>query len=561
MKCQEVRTWLYSFRPKASCPVELVGHLQECSHCQQLQTQLQRVDHEVQRLTGFAPSRGGKKQLLERLKHTPQQPNAKEITLKIPRTWVRGACWLAGAAALILFGWLLGHRADTPEKVKIAEAPPVEVKPVEKVVRTSVERDLFATLIKRNVQLVQATEAKDRLDALMDMADDCRQHALLVIEKGPHDHLPQVIDMYSKLLREGLLVQLQRTPADKRVALTKTVRSRLEEMAIVPDVEPDTLPKAIEDQLDALENIAEQVIALLENPEPSRALTPKKAAARQEYSDPVHPTTALVQFAITASNETDPVVKAEFCAECIHQLMPCVLLSLADDTNPLQSELGQQFGELIRLGIYTPLGVARAKDPSPQTVLKTERILERTSQAVEHMEQCFHKTPIPKRGGLEHALQASRKGIDRAFLERAIQEARKNYEKMKSSKKPSSNKNKRGKFPGFFKKTKSKQAAPDETNTKASEAPETSNVSREPSPLVLDRLAQRLDDRRNDVAIDHVLANLGLVLIPFHERLGLPGPVLPDREVHGDRRVRIMVRADLIGVRARLDIEPALQPA
>lgn len=414
MRCRQVKQWIYSCRPHASWPAEVVTHMQGCSACQALRARFAEIDQGMNQL---APERKGsdlRGRILAGIVNLPQT-SAPAVSLPASRwRWHRLGLYVAGAAALILVGWFLDHGRDIAPSVKTVEVfrdRTVEVVRDRIVAGNSAaDRTLFTSLIKRNVVLVQAAEAAQRLQTLLDMADDCRQHALTLIEKGPRDYLPLTIGMYAKLLRDGVLVQLERAPEDTRPVLAKTVRSRLQQMAEPPAGMSAEVPKALEDQRVALQNAIRQTIAHIDQPEQG---APAPGRAKLQRGEPVHPNMALVLFAIAISNETDEVARAEFCAECVNQLTPAVLVCLADDSDPQQSELGQQFGELIRFGIYTPIAVAKTNDPSPQTSATTERILEQTTQVIEVMEKNLAQARPAERAGLARAIEASRKGREK----------------------------------------------------------------------------------------------------------------------------------------------------
>src|SRR5580698_7851108 len=83
---------------------------------------------------------------------------------------------------------------------------------------------------------------------------------------------------------------------------------------------------------------------------------------------------------------------------------------------------------------------------------------------------------------------------------------------------------------------------------------------RNETSLGRNRLRERLDDVRNDVAVHEFLQDSPLILEGIDIGLErLLAPVLPHREVDADRRFRKLPGADLIGIRARLDIQSALQ--
>src|SRR5438552_768893 len=75
-------------------------------------------------------------------------------------------------------------------------------------------------------------------------------------------------------------------------------------------------------------------------------------------------------------------------------------------------------------------------------------------------------------------------------------------------------------------------------------------------------LRERPNNSRNNMAVDQLLANSPLVAIRLTECLKrLPAPVLPHRKVYANRGLRKLAGPNLVGVRASLDAEAALQPA
>jgi hypothetical protein len=413
MKCREAKYWLYSFRPNASWPADVVGHLQQCHACRHLQTQLKQIDAGVEKLTSTPGTSLAKDQLLDRIAQTPQEAGPSELTPASASGWYRFVGYLTAAAAMIVIGWFLGTRLTEPtETIRTVEV--IREKPVEKLVevfrdkiitvQAPADRELFAALLKRNAQLVQALQASDRLTALLDMADDCRQHALTLIADGPRDSLPMTIELYGQLLREGVLVQVARAPADERPAMRTTVRSRLKQTP--PTDATPALPKVVEDQRIALQTMTTDTLDQLGGIEAPPKVSPKKLPR----SDVIPPTSALVQFAIAYSSEADPVAKADFCADYVQRLMPAMMLCLAEDASPKRDDMGQQFGEMIQFGIYRPLEVATAKAP-PQAVMdQAARIFENADQTIANMQKHLERASKTARPGLERAIEASKKG-------------------------------------------------------------------------------------------------------------------------------------------------------
>src|ERR1019366_4099744 len=211
MKCREAQYWLYAFRPNTSWPADLVGHLQQCPKCRRLHTQLKQIDQGIGTLTSRAGDPSAKEQLLARLEHTPQAAAHNDVPPpSFP--WLRVGGYLTAAAALIALGWFLGGRHEPSDALPGSPIETVKTLEVFRdkivLVNSSADRNLFAALLQRNARLVQAAQSEDRVEALLDMADDCRRHALTLIEQGPRDSLPMTIELYAQLLREGVLVQL-----------------------------------------------------------------------------------------------------------------------------------------------------------------------------------------------------------------------------------------------------------------------------------------------------------------------------------------------------------------
>src|SRR5207253_1982406 len=134
---------------------------------------------------------------------------------KLRWPWTRAVGYLGAGAALLFLGWLLGRHwepldpgaAAPPRTVEVIREKTIEVFRDKIVnVESQADRQLFAALLERNARLVQSKQVSERLGALLDMADDCRQHALKLIEEGPRESLPFTIELYTHLLREGVAV-------------------------------------------------------------------------------------------------------------------------------------------------------------------------------------------------------------------------------------------------------------------------------------------------------------------------------------------------------------------
>ncbi len=412
-----MRCWLYSFRPTSSWPTDVVTHLQDCQACRHLRIRLQRIDEGMSKLTGPVSDGTPQARLLDRIAATPQtrgqesevRSQESEIRGQEDRraTWLHYGAYLAGMSALIAVAFILGHQS-TPEPVEIVRTVEVErekIVPVEVIrekivaVHSTTDRNLFAALLKQNTQLVQSAQPADRLETLLDMAEACRQQALTLIQQGPRDSLPMTIDLYGQLLREGVLPQLARAKALARPALQRIVRGRLDKMVL--PVAPAVLPRAVEDQRAALQSATQQALEWIDRPEE----IPAKKGSRP---DSASPSAALVRFAIAYSAEADAINRADLCADFAHRLLPSMMLCLTEDASPLHLQMGEQYGTLIRQGIYAPLALATAKEPPSSVKDQVSKIYQSAAQTTADIEEHLKQAGPNARPALQRALDATR---------------------------------------------------------------------------------------------------------------------------------------------------------
>ena len=121
------------------------------------------------------------------------------------------------------------------------------------------------------------------------------------------------------------------------------------------------------------------------------------------------PSAALVQFAVVYSAESDPLCKADLCSDCVRQVMPSMMAVLSETSVPEQLPMGQQFGEIIKHGIYTPLAAANTKEPPPATREEVQRIMAATEDVIAGMEKEMLKGNEKSAPGLNRAVEAIRK--------------------------------------------------------------------------------------------------------------------------------------------------------
>jgi hypothetical protein len=174
-------------------------------------------------------------------------------------------------------------------------------------------------------------------------------------------------------------------------------------METLPAAASAGLPKVVEDQRIALCSTTRDMLDCVDQPESVSA-----GAKKQGRGEWMPPSAALVQFALAYSTESDPVAMADACADYVKRLMPTMMLYLADNNSPQGAEMGQQFGEMIRFGVYRPLELATAKAPEPLKD-QADRIFKNAAQTVADMEKHLEKAGKGNGIGLERAVQASKK--------------------------------------------------------------------------------------------------------------------------------------------------------
>jgi hypothetical protein len=305
MKCPEVKHWLYGLKPRSSWPVELVRHLQECPRCLKLRTRLAALDRAVDEATKAPVGESAKARVAAAIQELPQQPGKPAPRPAAPRhpRWVRWGAFVAGAAALVAFGMLVGPH----------EPPTVETRTVEvvreklKLVPYSSESALLPVLLKRNVELVRAKTPAGQFRVLHAMAEDCRAHAVLLMRQGPGENLPLVVGLHQRLLLEGIADQSQRIPLAERAAAFEEILAKLQRSA---DDDPlaGTAPTGpVRDFLHEMQSADRQAAALLRQAIAMNVERPQRPMPTAGAPAPA----LLVAMALNSCGQADSLAKAQ----------------------------------------------------------------------------------------------------------------------------------------------------------------------------------------------------------------------------------------------------------
>jgi hypothetical protein len=234
MNCSLVQRRLLATENPQWVPAELRAHLAYCSMCRDLQEQLLQVEAHISHLP--VPRSHGKSRLLHNLLHPAVETRTPATIYDAPKQTVlqgdetarrhRPVTWvlrLGGAAALcLLLVWLiLAGRSPAPSQPVFEESPLAD--------------PLLADLVARDGRLAFATQPRQRLEILADIADDLRAQTQDGALGAPGDELLALAELYKRVVREGILRQAHALPEAERRLVLGPIAARL--AATANDVE------------------------------------------------------------------------------------------------------------------------------------------------------------------------------------------------------------------------------------------------------------------------------------------------------------------------------------
>jgi hypothetical protein len=236
MNCQIVQRRLLSNENPDDVPPDVGAHLAMCEECRQWQSQLVRIEHHVP-LLPVPVSRAKGRVMLHFLKSNEQGgtdstqatragipfPPIPLPTLPEAAEWrLRSLPALSGlAAAMVLLAllgwWLLPNRGED-------STPPAT--PVR-----SASDTLLATVLRRDLRLARAGTVQERLEILLDLADDLHGETRTLAQAAAGEELKTLARLYEQVISDGIVKQAQALPLAERPRILDPIARRLSQMA------------------------------------------------------------------------------------------------------------------------------------------------------------------------------------------------------------------------------------------------------------------------------------------------------------------------------------------
>jgi hypothetical protein len=86
------------------------------------------------------------------------------------------------------------------------------------------EEELLVKLIERHIHLAKGQTPENRFQVLVDMAADLRIESLRLANVDAELELPALVDLYTRVVQEGLVARAKQVPADQVKALRVELR-------------------------------------------------------------------------------------------------------------------------------------------------------------------------------------------------------------------------------------------------------------------------------------------------------------------------------------------------
>jgi hypothetical protein len=270
MNCQQCQRRLMAAEQLEDAALAIEAHLGQCETCRQFRRQLVRIEANVPRLP-LPPSRA-KQTLLNQIlagpaaepiqysqpAHRPAQPAPAPTVLQHPG--MRFAWVAAAAVGLIACGVWLGNwmSRTTPSDesapqilAKAPEAnplPPRDTKPP----AFAGGESLSAKVMKCDLRLAKAQTVRERVEALVELADVLQRETRLLAKSTPSAKLEKLAGLYKRVLEEGVVARARDLAMDERKDVLPQVTAQLTKTRLDVERSAVTLP----DAADALRQIA-----------------------------------------------------------------------------------------------------------------------------------------------------------------------------------------------------------------------------------------------------------------------------------------------------------------
>jgi hypothetical protein len=251
MNCQVVRNQLLVLPDPRRPAADLRVHLHGCAACRQWQRRLIELERHVPLLPvppstlradvvrrfiagSSGPARAaGDRALPRRGLSLPAVPPTLAEVLRPVRAWWQQWHAAAGVAAvflvLILAGWALW--TSGPEETTASRKRPAP-------------DSFLATLFKRDLRLAVAETPRERLEALLDLADDLRGQTRTGLLVAAAEDLENLAQLYDQVIREGVVAGARKLPRGQRRELLDPIADRLTRTGLDADREAGRVPES-----------------------------------------------------------------------------------------------------------------------------------------------------------------------------------------------------------------------------------------------------------------------------------------------------------------------------
>jgi hypothetical protein len=269
MNCRDVAKWLLAADSVAAVPEDLQGHLSGCARCRRRRQRLYRLHRAVVTLPLPRDNPAARARILDKIAGQAAVPQKNGVAPAVRRAglWARSALtsprrrWrtlLARAAMIFVvvggIGWLTWYVRDPqlPSYSTVAS-----------------DEDLLERLIEGHVHLAQGQPPEIRFQILAEMSTHMRREALrLAKADDAAEELPPLVELYTRVVQEGLVARAQKMDAHQIKALRIELRRTQVDVERAADVASPRVAEALYRLADAARKADQQLGALVEGSDP-----------------------------------------------------------------------------------------------------------------------------------------------------------------------------------------------------------------------------------------------------------------------------------------------------
>jgi hypothetical protein len=244
---------------------------------------------------------------------------------------------------------------------------------------------LLAQVMKHDVRLAAAQSARERLDALADLADVLQSDPRELVDAARAEELAALAQCYAKVVSEGIVPQAQTLRKEDQAADLDGIAARLLKAADDAETLARVRPEASAEPFKKIAQAARTAESQLPQhgvgaKAMHRASAPPVLFASMAWADSqggpsaaaraelLRRDRALIEHVVTNSirlaGAPDPLNRADACGELVGQLAEEIRsANLAGDTERVV-ELSQHLSVVVKLGFVANLTAARSAIPS-----------------------------------------------------------------------------------------------------------------------------------------------------------------------------------------------------